>query len=56
MQSTIINNSLSIVGTDGTPGVPLVNFSNDDDIIDSYQECEVLPKREPKFELTTDAG
>ena len=55
MQSAIHNNSLSIVGPDRTPGVPLVHFENDTDNVDSSRKCGVLPKREPKVEVTTDA-
>ena len=58
MQSEKHNNSLCVTGLDRTPGVPLVNFSNDRDNVASYQECGVLPKcepkREPKVEETID--
>ena len=56
MQCAIHNNSLSVAGPDRTPGVPLVNFASDTDNFDSSQECGVIPKREPKVEVTTDAG
>ena len=56
VQSVIHNNSLSVAGIDKTPGATLVNFANDTDNVDSSQDCGVLPKREPKFEVTTDAG
>ena len=52
MQSTIHNNSLSVTVPDRTPGVPLVNFSNDEDFIDLSQECGVIPKDEPKVGIT----
>ena len=55
VQSAIHNNSLSVAGPDRKPGVSLVKFANDEDIVDSSQECGVLPKREPKVEVTTDA-
>ena len=54
VQSAIHNNSLSVAGPDRKPGVSLVKFANDEDIVDSSQECGVLPKREPKVEVTTD--
>ena len=37
VQSAIHNNSLSVLGPDRTPGVPLVDFANDEDIVDSSQ-------------------
>ena len=55
VQPTIHNSSLSVVGPDRTPGVPLVNFSNDGDNFASSQKYGVIPKREPNFEVTTDS-
>ena len=37
VQSVIHNNSLSVARPYMNPGVPLVNFSNDEDIVDSSQ-------------------
>ena len=58
VQLAIHKNSLSVAGPDRTPGVALVNFENDRDNFDSYQECGDIPdhepKREPKVEVTTD--
>ena len=53
MQSAIHNNSLSIAGPDRTQGVPLVNFENDEDVVDSSQECGLIPKDETKVEVAT---
>ena len=53
MQSEIPNNSLSVKGPDRMPGVPLVNFVNDEDVVDSSQQCGFIPKYEPKVEVTT---
>ena len=55
VQSAIHNNSLSIAVPDRTPGVPLGNFSNDEYIVDSSQDCGVIPDSEPNVEVTTDA-
>ena len=56
VQSAIHNNTIFVAGTDRTPGGLLVNFANDTYNVDSYHEFGVLPKREPKVEVTTDAG
>ena len=53
VQSAIYNNSLSVAGPDQTPGLPLVHFANDEDIVDSSQKCGVIHKDEPKVEVTT---
>ena len=53
LQSVIHNNSLSIAVPDRTPVVPLCNFTNDEDVVDLSQECRVIPKDEPKVEVTT---
>ena len=45
VQSAINNNSLYVAGTDRTPGVLLVNSTNDENIVDSSQVCGVIPKR-----------
>ena len=56
VQSAIHNNSLSFAGPDRTPGVPFVNFSNGEDIVDSSQEFGVIPKSEPKVEANIDTN
>ena len=55
VQSVIHNNRISVAGPDRMPGFPLVSFANDKDIDDSSHECGVITKREPRFEVTTDA-
>ena len=53
VQYAMHNNSLSVAGPDQTAGVPLVNFSNEEDVVDSPQEFGVIPKDEPKVEVIT---